>query len=274
MQPQPQQPSQETPLLLSPSISTSELPAHLQSPSGSPPQGSEVAGSPSLMAGESTIAVRGQEIQATMELEPEEIILDRLVGVQARVNNNTPGQIRYFGPTSSLHFTESVTSIFSYCNEVSRSVSNFEKDIPWAMQQYLLDLYWRYQHNALHIIHKAAFLAGMETGQSPYFSHCLLLCVLASAARCSVSPEIRALSVSGDNTSSAEKPILTKQAENALEKELLNPGLTTIQSLMLLSILDCCQSNDLRGWMRSGNSPVGIDTSMANMLRTCLPASL
>lgn len=129
---------------------------------------------------------------------------------------------------------------------------DLEKDIPWAMQQYLLDLYWKYQHNLLLVVHKEAFLAGMETEQSPYFSRCLLLCMLASAARISDSPEIRALSIPVDEGTPNETAILTKRAEEALEQELKNPRLTTISSLILLSVLDCAQSNDSRGWMRAG----------------------
>jgi hypothetical protein len=136
---------------------------------------------------------------------------------------------------------------------VAKFGPDLEKDIPWAMQQYLLDLYWKYQHNVLLVVHKEAFLAGMETEQqSPYFSRCLLLCMLASAARISDSPEIRALSIPMEEGTSSETAILTKRAEEALEQELKNPRLTTIPSLILLSVLDCAQSNDSRGWMRAG----------------------
>lgn len=51
---------------------------------------------------------------------------------------------------------------------------------------------------------------------------------------------------------SEERPILLREAEEALEAEFSNPGITTVQSLMLLSIMDCSQSNDSKRWMRSG----------------------
>jgi len=172
--------------------------------------------------------------------------------MRGRLNSDDNGKLRFFGPTSSLHLTESVTSIFGYCNEVSRNDTDFEKEMPPAMQQYLLDLYWTFQHNVLPIIHKDAFLAGMATGQGPYFSRCLLLCIFASAARISASPQICAMAIPAEDDDTGERPPLLKQAENALEKELQNPGLTTIQSLMILSIMDCCVSNDSSGWLRSG----------------------
>jgi hypothetical protein len=184
--------------------------------------------------------------------ETGESLITRLCGARGRLNSTNEGQLRYFGPTSSLHLTESVTSIFRYCNDVAKFGPDLEKDIPWAMQQYLLDLYWKYQHNLLLVVHKEAFLAGMETEQSPYFSRCLLLCMLASAARISDSPEIRALSIPVDEGTPSETAILTKRAEEALEQELKNPRLITISSLILLSVMDCVQSNDSRGWMRTG----------------------
>ncbi|KAK4942014.1 hypothetical protein LTR10_018195 [Elasticomyces elasticus] len=216
---------------------------------------------------------------STADSEAGESLITRLCGAQGRLNSKNDGQLRYFGPTSSLHLTESVTSIFRYCNDVAKFGAELEKDIPWAMQQYLLDLYWKYQHNVLLVIHKEAFLAGMESGHSPYFNNCLLLCVLVSAARISDSPEIRALAIAEEGNTN-ETPILRKRAEEALEKDLLNPSLTTIQSLILLSVLDCCVSNDSRGWMRSGtrycssHPHVDILTSSGNACRLAFDLGL
>ena len=41
-------------------------------------------------------------------------------------------------------------------------------------------------------------------------------------------------------------------AEEAFESELKNPSITTIQSMLLLSVLNCIQSIDAKGWMLSG----------------------
>ena len=72
-------------------------------------------------------------------------LLDRLCGTRGRLNSNDNGQVRYFGPTSSLHLTESVTSIFGYCSPTTKNGIDFEKGIPWKMQQALLDVYWKHQ---------------------------------------------------------------------------------------------------------------------------------
>ncbi|KAK3720891.1 hypothetical protein LTR37_003554 [Vermiconidia calcicola] len=115
-------------------------------------------------------------------------------------------------------------------------------------------MYWNYQHSVLPIVHREAFLNGMETGRGPYFSRCLFLCILASGARISSHPAIRKLAIPSEDDDKNDRRPLMKQAEDALEKEITNPGITTIQSLLLLSVMYCIQSNDSKGWMLSGNA--------------------
>ncbi|KAK5010640.1 hypothetical protein LTR28_008575 [Elasticomyces elasticus] len=219
-------------------------------------QGSEPATSPSLAADtepiDTQMAPLSRTTTAEPELSPSDTLITRLCGMRGRLNSNDVGQLRYFGPTSSLHLTESVSSsIFGFCNNIARNDKDVEKDVPFEMQQYLLNLYWTFQHTALPLIHKEAFLAGMRAGQSPYFSRCLLSCILACAARISDNPQVRALAIPSDDGDEEDRPVLMKQAEEALEKDLNNPSLTTVQSLMLLSLMDCCQSDDSKGWLRS-----------------------
>jgi hypothetical protein len=218
-----------------------------------------------LMPQDELTAFTAYQSESGTDSDSKESIISRLCGAHGRMNNKEGGRPRYFGPTSCLHLTESVNSISRYCQ--SNSGFGVDQEIPWARQQHLLGLYWKYQHNALHIIHKEAFLAGMESGQgqTPYFTRCLLLCVLASAARISASPEIRALAVPSDNEPD-EKPMLYKLAEEAVELELLNPGVTTVQSLLLLGILDCAQSHASKGWMRSGKRPLGYLRNVADSI--------
>lgn len=189
-------------------------------------------------------------------------LIERLCAMKGRLNSNSDGQMRYFGPTSSLHLTESVKSISSYCHDAPDHDMNLEKGIPEALQRYLLNLYWTYQHLVLPVVHKQAFLDGLQMGEGPYFSQCLLLCILASGARISDRPQIRALAIPADGdeidsdhndeiNGDRRRPLM-RLAEEALQKELLTPSVTTIQSLMLLSVVDCCKSDDSKGWMRSG----------------------
>ena len=92
----------------------------------------------------------------------------------------------------------------------------------------------------------------MATGQTRYFSTLLLYCIFACAARISDRQDIRALAVSQDDDLDEEQPYFIKRATELLEQELKRPQITTVQSLQLLSVLDCARSNDTKGWMFTG----------------------
>ena len=51
-----------------------------------------------------------------------------------------------------------------------------------------------------------------------------------------------------------EEPYLLKKATTLVEEELRNnAGITTVQSLQLLSVIYCCTyASDNKGWMDSG----------------------
>lgn len=204
---------------------------------------------------------------------PPDSLIERLCGNKRRVSTTSDGQSRYFGPTSSLHLTETPSSITSYVQFPSQDI-DVARGVPDPLQHQLLELYWQYQHPILHFVHKEAFLSCMETGRGPYYSKCLLLCILASAARLSPDPQIRNLSLPPEDDDRHDRPPLMKQAEEALEREITNPSVTTIQSLCLLSIMYCIQSNDSKGWMLSG---MWRDTHTSNALtnaRQCLSTCL
>ncbi|TKA54393.1 hypothetical protein B0A49_09108, partial [Cryomyces minteri] len=96
-------------------------------------QGSEPATSPSLAADNETIDTQLAPLSRTTTAEPDlstsDTLITRLCGMRGRLNSNDVGQLRYFGPTSSLHLTESVSSsIFGFCNNVARNDKDVEKD--------------------------------------------------------------------------------------------------------------------------------------------------
>ena len=109
------------------------------------------------------------------------------------------------------------------------------------------------QHTVLQVVHREAFQHDLRTGQCRYYSKALLYSILASAAVFSEAPQIRALSLSKDEDPSGSKPYLLRKASELVEDELENnPGITTVQSLQLLSAIHCRRSADTKGWMESG----------------------
>jgi hypothetical protein len=75
----------------------------------------------------------------------------RLCGGQRQLNSDRVGRLRFFGPTSSLHLMESVTSSILIGRDTSSGSTKpvWQDDFPLEMQNYLLDLYWTYLHQVL-----------------------------------------------------------------------------------------------------------------------------
>lgn len=76
----------------------------------------------------------------------------RLCGGKRQLNSDRMGRLRFFGPTSSLHLMESVTSSVLLreskgANSMPRAT--WQDDFPLEVQNQLLDLYWTYQHQVL-----------------------------------------------------------------------------------------------------------------------------
>jgi hypothetical protein len=65
-------------------------------------------------------------------------------------------------------------------------------------------------------------------------------------------PEVRALVFLADDAGDDEVPFLATAVIALLEVELRRPGITTVQSLLLLSVMDCARSNDTKGWLYAG----------------------
>ena len=79
----------------------------------------------------------------------------RLCGGQRQLNSDRAGRLRFFGPTSSLHLTESVTSsVLLREPNSTREKYQWQDTIPLELQSHLFELYWKYQHQVIPIIHR------------------------------------------------------------------------------------------------------------------------
>lgn len=82
-------------------------------------------------------------------------MISRLCGGQRQLNSDRAGRLRFFGPTSSLHLSENVTSsVLIREPHSSRGHYQWQDTLPLETQNHLLELYWKYQHMTLPIIHK------------------------------------------------------------------------------------------------------------------------
>ncbi|KAB5551066.1 fungal-specific transcription factor domain-containing protein [Coniochaeta sp. 2T2.1] len=177
----------------------------------------------------------------------------RLCGGERQLHSDRVGRLRYFGPTSSLHLMESVTSSVLMCHQSSGMTSlTWQDDFPPEVEEYLLDLYWKYQHQVLPCIHKESFLRDMRNGDTKYCSKLLVYCILTRACAISDQPGLRALALADDAEDDA--PYLVRKCVQLLDADLDRPGITTAQSLQLLSDMHCAVSHDTKGWMYAGGA--------------------
>ncbi|CAK7232073.1 hypothetical protein SEUCBS140593_008137 [Sporothrix eucalyptigena] len=179
----------------------------------------------------------------------------RLCGGYRQLNSDRVGRLRYFGPTSSLHLAESVTSSILLREPAATHTGGvqWQDVVSTSLQDHLFELYWTYQHQVIPIIHKEAFLQDFKSGQTKYCSKLLVHCILARAAAISDRPDIRAMALVEDEVNE-DPPLLVRRCADLLDAELNQPGITTLQSLELLSEIYCVVSNDTKGWMDAGGA--------------------
>lgn len=180
-------------------------------------------------------------------------MIARLTSGKRQLNSDRAGRLRFFGPTSSLHLTESiVSSVLIRESRGSKHNLRWQDDFSAEVQDYLFNLYWTYQHPVMPCIHKEAFLEDMRNGDTRYCSKLLVYCIMTRAAAICDQPWLRALALSDDADDDA--PYLVRRCSQLLDIELDNPSLTAAQSLQLLSEMYCAISHDTKGWMYAGGA--------------------
>jgi hypothetical protein len=203
-------------------------------------------------------------------------IISRLCGRQWKLNSDEEGQYKFFGPTSSLHLTESVSSSLlgpSYPRAVGEDAS-FDDKLDLDTKAHLLDFYWKYQHTVLQVFDREEFLEGLTAQHSKYFSKALLYTVYACAARISDRPAIRAMVIPSQDALDDDQPFLVATATQLVEEELKRPQITTIQALLLLSVIHCSLSRDTIGWLLTGKSSGSASQSLLTLrFRRCVSSS-
>ena len=180
-------------------------------------------------------------------------MIARLCSGRRQLNSDRAGRLRFFGPTSSLHLTESiVSSVLIRESRGSKHNLRWQDDFSAEVQDYLFNLYWTYQHPVMPCIHKDAFLQDMANGDTRYCSKLLVYCILTRAASICDQPWLRTLALSDD--ADDDPPYLVGRCSALLDVELNNPSLTTTQALQLLSEMYCAISHDTKGWMYAGGA--------------------
>lgn len=184
-------------------------------------------------------------------------LISRLTQRDWQLNSNAEGQFKFFGPTSSVHLTESISiSLLDSYGEGAFHKDDFTiAHLDLEAQTHLLDIYSQFQHTVLQVFQMDTFLKGLQQKQPKYASKALIYCVFANAARISPRPDLKAMVLpSNEDDFGDDLPYLLAKATQYTEEELKRPRITTIQSLLLLSVLYSALGKDTKGWLLTGNA--------------------
>ena len=109
----------------------------------------------------------------------------------------------------------------------------------------------KYQNSVLQVVYRPAFLDDMRRGRRRYFSEAFRVSMFAWSARSSPLGNVRDLFKTEDLAD--ERPSkLVEKARALLSVELNHPGVTTIQALMVLSVVYGSHGDDSTAWGLSG----------------------
>lgn len=173
--------------------------------------------------------------------------------------DSSPGQTRYFGPTTNLHLqrhgqrheTDSNNSTTTTNNNNGAMVNAMmntafgstliNMDSP-HIRDSILRSCWPYYARSVRVVDEHLFMAHRALGQrSQYWSSFLEAALLACGTRISTSPAVRKLGRT-----------YADRAKQDLNLELEQPTVATLQGCLLISDFEATSGRDRVGWIYSG----------------------
>ena len=159
------------------------------------------------------------------------------------------GQVHYYGGTSTVTTTSRAITINSLPSPAQHlsSTRTAPPEIPPALVNHLLDLYFCWQDTYYKIFEKDLFLRDRRLG-GKYFSPFLFNAVLAHAAMLCDLPILR----SDPSDPSTAGYMFFRRAQEDIHSELTSESLTAIQGLLLLASREAGNGRNSIGWVYSG----------------------
>ncbi|RHZ61380.1 hypothetical protein CDV55_101702 [Aspergillus turcosus] len=174
------------------------------------------------------------------------------------------GKTRFYGPTSTFNLREMPSSDSYEAGQPSPTYhSGSEEEIPAAVEDHLLDLYFSWQNPSFHVVDRHIYEEAKEKWnnmeETPYYSEALrnAMCALGSAFETRYHPTI----ITFPKTLAE---FFGDRAKSILETELDSPCVATIQAMVILSSHEIGNGQDARGWLYSGM----ISAAHADLRRT------
>ncbi|KAH7141864.1 fungal-specific transcription factor domain-containing protein [Dactylonectria macrodidyma] len=156
--------------------------------------------------------------------------------------DSSPGQLRYYGPTTQLHIQARHTQDTDMLVNLG-STTSFVVDMDSTrLRETLIESCWGYYSRSVSVVDEQLFKAHRALGKrSQYYSRFLEAAFLACATRVSTSHAVRSLGRAYAN-----------QAKEDIVLELEQPTIATLQGFLLLSDFEATSARDRIGWTYSG----------------------
>ena len=159
--------------------------------------------------------------------------------------------LRYVGhhASSSMFDELTLSDNFAEYNEQTRRSKTLIEEIPTAMRDHLMELFWARYNSILHVVHRQSFEEGQERAGTHSYNVFLHICMMAMG--CMLS----------DGGSLRRYPAGLHDLEKKLQKEskaIADCGLGTrreapnVQALLILSDMEYARGRENMGWMYGG----------------------
>ncbi|KAK3346586.1 fungal-specific transcription factor domain-containing protein [Lasiosphaeria hispida] len=165
--------------------------------------------------------------------------------------DQSPGRIRFFGPTANIHvYAESSCQYNSRePPEQLRRTDRVIRGLGSSTHDMLMKNFWDYFNTAHLVVDRQLFEAGRAAQDPKFYSSFLHIAILAAGYRFADRnrEDIKRLTLGNWEST------LHREAKCMLDIELERPGgAPSVQALLILADLECGVGRDTTGWMYSG----------------------
>jgi hypothetical protein len=114
--------------------------------------------------------------------------------------------------------------------ESSQKILN---DVPDAIKDYAVDLFWIHYNSALHVVHRDAFLSDKNGGETHFYTRFLYICIIVMGCKFSSRSDPRDPEIQTTGT-------VLRNVANLIANYLSQstPVVATVQALLILSDLE------------------------------------
>jgi hypothetical protein len=110
------------------------------------------------------------------------------------------------------------------------STQNILDNVPVAIKDYAVDLFWTHYNSVLHVVHKDAFLCDKNDRKANFYSPFLHLCIIVMGCKFSAHSDPRDLEIR--KTGTVLRDVANLIADHLLQSSQILP---TVQALLVLS---------------------------------------